>query len=124
MSHKIDVLIVGAGLVGLTVAIELARRNINVRIVEQRDKPSTRSKALVVHARTLEFFDILGIAEELIQRGYMHKTRFEGICTSLILAFLDTYVAFDMDTLDANIFEKQLQGWKIPSSLYQIPIAV
>ncbi|KST65785.1 FAD-dependent oxidoreductase [Mastigocoleus testarum] len=70
MSQKTDVLVVGAGPVGLTVAIELARRNINVRIIEKRDKPSTRSKALVVHARTLEFFDILGIAGELIQRGY------------------------------------------------------
>ena len=70
MSQKTDVLVVGAGPVGLTVAIELARRGVNVRIVERRDKPSTRSKALVVHARTLEFFDILGIAEELIQQGY------------------------------------------------------
>ncbi|MGB3652262.1 MAG: FAD-dependent oxidoreductase [Rivularia sp. (in: cyanobacteria)] len=70
MSQKTDVLIVGAGPTGLTVAIELARRNVKVRIIEQRNQPSTRSKALVVHARTLEFLDILGIAEQLIQRGY------------------------------------------------------
>ncbi|MBV6624535.1 MAG: FAD-dependent oxidoreductase [Rivularia sp. (in: Bacteria)] len=70
MSHKTDVLVVGAGPTGLTVAIELARRNVKVRIIEKRSQPSTRSKALVVHARTLEFLDILGVAEELIQRGY------------------------------------------------------
>ncbi|MEM7578471.1 MAG: FAD-dependent oxidoreductase [Cyanobacteria bacterium P01_A01_bin.80] len=70
MSQKTDVLVVGAGPTGLTVAIELARRNVKVRVIEQRNHPSTRSKALVVHARTLEFLDILGVAEELIQRGY------------------------------------------------------
>ncbi|MGB6297339.1 MAG: FAD-dependent oxidoreductase [Rivularia sp. (in: cyanobacteria)] len=70
MTQKTDVLVVGAGPTGLTVAIELARRNIKVRIIEQRNRPSTRSKALVIHPRTLEFLDILGVAEELIQRGY------------------------------------------------------
>lgn len=53
MSQKTDVLVVGAGLTGLTIAIELARRNVKVRIIEQRNQPSTRSKALVVQARTL-----------------------------------------------------------------------
>ena len=70
MSYNTDVLIVGAGPTGLTTAIELARRNINLRIIERRTKPSTRSKALVVHARTLEFMDILGVADEMVRRGY------------------------------------------------------
>ena len=70
MLHNTDVLIVGAGTTGLTTAIELARRNINVRIVERRTKQSTRSKALVVHARTLELMDILGVADEMVHRGY------------------------------------------------------
>ena len=70
MLHNTDILIVGAGPTGLTTAIELARRNIKVRIIERRTKPSTRSKALVVHARTLEFMDILGVADEMVRRGY------------------------------------------------------
>ena len=70
MLHSTDVLVTGAGPTGLTTAIELARRNINVRIIERRTKPSTRSKALVVHARTLEFMDILGVADEMVRRGY------------------------------------------------------
>ncbi len=68
--EKTDVLIVGAGPTGLTTAIELARRDISVRIIEQRTHPSTRSKALVVHARTLEFMDILGVADDLVKQGY------------------------------------------------------
>ena len=70
MLHNTDVLIIGAGPTGLTTAIELARRNIKVRIIESRTSPSTRSKALVVHARTLEFMDILGVADEMVRRGY------------------------------------------------------
>ena len=70
MLHNTDVLVTGAGPTGLTTAIELARRNVNVRIIERRTKPSTRSKALVVHARTLEFMDILGVADEMVRRGY------------------------------------------------------
>lgn len=67
---KLDVLVVGAGATGMTVAIELARRNVSVRIIERRTKPSSRSKALVLHARTLELMDILGVADEMVRHGY------------------------------------------------------
>lgn len=70
MAQTTDVLITGAGPTGLTTAIELTRRNVSVRIIERRSQPSTRSKALVVHARTLEFMDILGVADEMVKRGY------------------------------------------------------
>ena len=68
--QKTKVLVVGAGPTGLTTAIELARRNVDVRIVERRTEPSTRSKALVVHARTLELLDMIGIADRLVAKGY------------------------------------------------------
>ncbi|QGJ70353.1 Pentachlorophenol monooxygenase [Planctomycetales bacterium 10988] len=64
------VLVVGAGPTGLTAAIELARRGIPVRIIEKRLKPSTLSKAFAVHARTLELLDLVGIADEMVKRGY------------------------------------------------------
>ncbi|MDJ0569351.1 MAG: FAD-dependent oxidoreductase [Pleurocapsa sp. MO_192.B19] len=67
---EIDVLVIGAGPTGMAVAIELARRNVNVRIIERRTKPSSHSKALVMHARTLELMNILGVADEMVRRGY------------------------------------------------------
>ena len=71
MSHEtLDVLVVGAGPTGMTCAIELARRGVAVRIVEKRTQPSDTSKALVVHARTLELLDTIELADELVAEGY------------------------------------------------------
>jgi 2-polyprenyl-6-methoxyphenol hydroxylase-like FAD-dependent oxidoreductase len=64
-----DVLIVGAGPTGLMLACELLRSNVSFRIVDKITEPSTRSRALVVHARTLELLDKLGVAEKLTSRG-------------------------------------------------------
>lgn len=58
------VLIVGAGPTGLTMASELVRHGIAVRIVERNSGPSIHSKALVVQPRTLEVFHAMGIADE------------------------------------------------------------
>ena len=66
----VDVLIVGAGPTGLAAAIELARRDVTVRIIERKPERTMRSKALVLHARTLELFDILGIADDHVRSGY------------------------------------------------------
>ena len=52
-----NVLIIGAGPVGLTLAIELARFAVPVRIVEKMAKRTDKSKALVLWSRTLELLD-------------------------------------------------------------------
>ncbi|WP_371755052.1 FAD-dependent oxidoreductase [Ferviditalea candida] len=52
-----DVLVAGAGPVGLTMACELARHGISVRIVDKSPSPSTLSKALAIHARSLEILE-------------------------------------------------------------------
>lgn len=70
MTEHTDVLIVGAGPTGLILATELARRGVSCRIIEKRLERSTRSKALAVHARTLELLDLLGLADEFVRRGY------------------------------------------------------
>ena len=49
-----EVLIVGAGPTGLVLAIWLTRLGVRVRIVDKAAAPGTSSRALAVHARTLE----------------------------------------------------------------------
>ena len=65
-----QVLIVGAGPTGLTLALELARQNVSVRII---DKGSPRqkfeSRAIGTHARTMEIFDNLGVLPEMLANG-------------------------------------------------------
>ncbi len=64
-----QVLIIGAGPVGLFLGAELARHGIIARVVDQRSGPSTRSKALGVQPRTLEMFADCGILDEADKRG-------------------------------------------------------
>lgn len=65
------VLIVGAGPTGLVLAIWLRKKGIPVRIVDQSSGPGLTSRALVVHARTLEFYQQLGFADQLIEAGIL-----------------------------------------------------
>jgi 2-polyprenyl-6-methoxyphenol hydroxylase-like FAD-dependent oxidoreductase len=64
-----DVVIVGAGPTGLTLACELAARGVRHRLLERAPERSDRSRALVVHARTLEIFQKMGFADALVARG-------------------------------------------------------
>ncbi len=64
-----DVLIAGAGPTGLVLALWLHRQAVRVRIIDKANGPGTASRALAVHARTLEFYAMLGIAEEMIEAG-------------------------------------------------------
>ena len=52
-----DVLVVGAGPTGLATALTLARRGVDVTLVDQAAEPPSTSRAAVVHAHTLEVLD-------------------------------------------------------------------
>lgn len=67
--NETEVLVVGAGPVGMVTAACLARRGIGVRIVEQGGRPAARSYALALHPASLEIFQELGLAGTLIERG-------------------------------------------------------
>ena len=57
-STDTDVLIVGAGPVGLFLANECARRGLRWRLIEEHASQSVFSKALAIFPRTLEIFDM------------------------------------------------------------------
>src|SRR5215468_10188356 len=62
-----DVLIVGAGPVGLFLANECARRGLRWRLIEARSQQSVHSKALAIFPRTLEIFDMAGIVAPFLE---------------------------------------------------------
>jgi 2-polyprenyl-6-methoxyphenol hydroxylase-like FAD-dependent oxidoreductase len=64
-----DILIVGAGPTGLTLAHELLRHGIKPRLIEKTPTPSPNTKALGVMARTLELLAPPGITQEMLTQG-------------------------------------------------------
>ena len=67
---RIGVLIAGAGPTGLVLANWLARLGIPVRIIDKAAQPGTTSRALAVHARTLELYRQLDLTPAVIADGY------------------------------------------------------
>ena len=67
--QETDVLIVGAGPVGLTLACELKRRGISCRLIDEYAEFPITSRALGLQARTLEVFDDMGVVEPIIAQG-------------------------------------------------------
>ena len=64
-----DVLVVGAGPVGLTLALEAHAHGATVRIVDRRTEAFRPSRAMIVHPRTLECLTPLGVTDCLLERG-------------------------------------------------------
>src|ERR1700751_4459920 len=69
MRHT-DVLIIGAGPTGLVLALWLTNLGVKVRIVDKTAEPGTTSRALAVHARTLELYRQLDLADLVVARGH------------------------------------------------------
>src|SRR5262249_2715442 len=75
-----DCLIIGAGPTGLMAAAELERYGASVRLIDKLPQPSPLSKALGVHARTLEIRDDMEAAEPLIKLAVIMRgaTLYDG----------------------------------------------
>jgi len=70
---EVEVLVVGAGPVGLTLACALADNDVRVRIVDKLEHWSPLSKAMTLTPRTLECFRMLGVDAECLRAGIMSR---------------------------------------------------
>ncbi|WP_081426588.1 FAD-dependent monooxygenase [Sorangium cellulosum] len=76
MTVTLDALVVGGGPTGLTMAGELARRGLTVRIIDKATAPPPdHSRALVVQTRTIELLGAMGLADAALARA----RRVEGL---------------------------------------------
>jgi 2-polyprenyl-6-methoxyphenol hydroxylase-like FAD-dependent oxidoreductase len=91
--QHVDVLVVGAGPVGLTAAAELRRRGVSVRCVDAAAHHNVSTKALGLQARTLELFERLGVVGDAVARG-LPVRRFN------IMSEEHPIAEFDLGTLD------------------------
>ncbi|SDP01385.1 2-polyprenyl-6-methoxyphenol hydroxylase [Streptomyces sp. cf386] len=75
-----QVLVAGAGPVGLTVAHELARRGLRVRLVDAASGPADTSRAVATHPRTLETYDQMGVIDQILEQAQQIRafTMFSG----------------------------------------------
>jgi 2-polyprenyl-6-methoxyphenol hydroxylase-like FAD-dependent oxidoreductase len=64
-----QILIVGAGPSGLALAGELKRRAVDAVIIDQQPEGANTSRACVVHARTMEVLEPLGVTRDLLAEG-------------------------------------------------------
>jgi len=72
---RTEVLVVGAGPVGLAVAASLAGHGHDVTVVDQQETGANTSRAAVVHARTLEMLERIGVSKRLAGLG-IHARQF------------------------------------------------
>ena len=64
-----DVLVAGAGPVGLTMACELRRHGVDCRIIDPLPEPANQCKAIGIQPRTLEIWEDMGIVTDAINAG-------------------------------------------------------
>ncbi len=69
VKHETDVLVVGAGPVGLFAALSLAGAGVRTEVVEEQWRTASRSYALALHPESLRLLDGLGLAQTLLSKG-------------------------------------------------------
>jgi 2-polyprenyl-6-methoxyphenol hydroxylase-like FAD-dependent oxidoreductase len=86
-----DVIVVGAGPVGMWLAAELHRAGARTAVLERRAEPPPHSKALTIYPRTLEQFAMRGIADRWTREGTpVPSSHFALLTNRLDFSFLDT----------------------------------
>jgi 2-polyprenyl-6-methoxyphenol hydroxylase-like FAD-dependent oxidoreductase len=68
-----DIIIIGAGPTGLMLANQLTRFGIDYIILDQKSGPTDQSKALVVHARSMEIYQQMGLSDKILADGQQNE---------------------------------------------------
>ena len=66
---KTDVLIVGGGPTGLTLAVDLGRRGVRCMLIEQKERPAFLPKMERINARSMEIYRRMGLAQKIRAAG-------------------------------------------------------
>ena len=91
MPDNARILISGAGPVGLTMALELTRYGIPVRIVDKAASRTDKSKAIAVWSRTLELLERTGLVQPFLDSGFKcHGTQFSNGPQTIARVSLDS----------------------------------
>jgi 2-polyprenyl-6-methoxyphenol hydroxylase-like FAD-dependent oxidoreductase len=67
-----NVLIAGAGPVGVTLGIELLRRGVSVRLVDSAEEPMAGARGKGIQPRSLEIFDMMGVIDDTLASGSLY----------------------------------------------------
>ncbi|MGV9339926.1 FAD-dependent monooxygenase [Streptomyces sp. NPDC003688] len=106
-----DVVVVGAGPVGLWLAAELRLGGASVTVIEPRPAPDPHSKALTIHPRTIEVLDSRGVAEAFLAEGVpIPDGHFGGLDHRMDFSVLDTPFPFTLalpQTRTEELFESR-----------------
>ena len=87
-SSSSQILVAGAGPVGLVAAVRLAQLGVNVTLLEKRPALNTASRASTFHAPTIEIFERLGILDEVRPKGCpVERIHYYGVAEGLVADF-------------------------------------
>jgi 2-polyprenyl-6-methoxyphenol hydroxylase-like FAD-dependent oxidoreductase len=117
VSSETQVIVVGAGPTGLTLAAELAGAGVRCRVLEQRSRPSPRSRAFSLTPHTLELLEMRGQAGAMIERGL--PWRYGPLGTgdrNLDFGLVDSRFNF-MLILPQSRIEEALESWAIQAGV-------
>lgn len=111
MTSNAEIIVSGAGPVGLLLACELALAGVRVTVLERRTEPVPQSRALTMHGRTLEMLALRGVADRFLARGMpIPSGHFAGLPTRLDFSACDSTYPFTL-FLPQSVTEQLLEAW-------------